>query len=167
VELEVAVELGLHVDGAQRELVDRGAAAERGRLLLVRRAGAADGLVAGAGSEAAPLVTIVLALPAVEVEVAVVEEVTKVKIVPVETGLLLVGTLVVGVAGAREGRSPVELCVISCQSSRQTQHEGKGTRTYSSRHASGEGQDGNEGLHVDVLLKMLLIRTNVERETTG
>ena len=109
VELEIAVELGLHVDGAERELVDGRAAAERGRLALLGGACATNGLLAGAGSKAAPLVAVILALPALEVEVLVVEEVANVKVIPVEPRLLLVGTLVVGVAGAGEGLSQVEL----------------------------------------------------------
>ena len=52
------------------------------------------------------------------------------------------------------------------QPTREREGWGRGTGTYGCRHASGEGQDGNEGLH-DVVLKVLLIETNVERETTG
>jgi hypothetical protein len=119
VELEIAVELGLDVDGAQRELVDIGAAAERRRLLLVGRACATNGLLAGTGSKPAALVAAVgLALPAAEEEVSVVVEVADVEIVPVEAGLLLVGTLVVGVARARERGSVVELCDLVLVTSR-------------------------------------------------
>jgi hypothetical protein len=111
VELEIAVELGLDVDGAQGELVNGGTAAERRRLFLIRRACATNDLLAeGARSKPASLVAVVLALPAAEVEVPVVEEVTKVQVVPAEARLLLVGTFVVGVARAGEGRSQVELC---------------------------------------------------------
>jgi hypothetical protein len=109
VELEVAVELGLDVDGTQREPIDRGATAEGRRLLLVRKASATDGLPKRARSKLAPLLAIILALPATEVEVLVVEEVTKIKIVPAEAGLLLIGTFVVGVARERKGRGVVEL----------------------------------------------------------
>ncbi len=109
VELEIAVELGLHVDGAERELVDGRTAAKRRRLALVGGACATNGLLAGAGSKAALLAAIILALPALEVEVLVAGEVANVEIIPAEPGLLLVGTLVVGVAGAGEGESQVEL----------------------------------------------------------
>jgi hypothetical protein len=108
-ELEIAIELGLHVNGTQRELVDGSSTAKRGRLLLVGRAGATDDLLARAGSKPASVATLILALPPVEVEVPVVEEVTEVEVVPAETRLLLVGTLVVGVSRAGERGSPVEL----------------------------------------------------------
>jgi hypothetical protein len=111
VELEIAVELGLDVDGSQRELVDVGSAAERRGLLLVRVACSANDLLTeGTRSEPGLLgLSILLALPAPEVKVAVLAEVAKVQIEPVEAGNLLLGTLVVRVGRAGERGCPVEL----------------------------------------------------------
>lgn len=119
VELEIAVELGLDVDRPEGELVDRPADAERGRLPLVRRADAANDLLAksAAAEAAAPAAALILTLPAAELEVVVVEEVAKVKVVKAEARLLLVGTLVVDVGRASERRGVAELPGVSiCKS---------------------------------------------------
>lgn len=67
VELKIAVELGLHKDGAERELVNLGTAGEGRRRVLVRTTDAADLLATGvaaatavAASESLPAEVIVL-----------------------------------------------------------------------------------------------------------
>jgi hypothetical protein len=151
VELEIAVELGNHVDGAQSELVDGRAAAERRRAALVRRAGATDDLGGGASDMAAPLLEASLALPAVENEAAVLAEGAETEVAEAEAGRLLVGTLVVGVARAGERRSQVELLqqAVLVTPSPVFEAEAVG-ETYRRRHAGGESQNGNEVLHLSV-----------------
>jgi hypothetical protein len=153
VEFEIAVELGLDVDGSQGELVDRSAAAEGRRLLLVRMACATNDLLEGPGSKPASVATIALALPAVEVEVAVVEEVAEVQVIPAKTGLLQIGTLVVGVGWAGKRRSLDELhgrCVNRLDQLGTRGRDRGGT--YCCRGAGGQGQERNERLHVEELL---------------
>ena len=104
VELEVDIELGLHDDVAQRKLVNVGTAAKGGRVLLIRAADTADDLPAGADSEAATLLDLVLALPATEVEVVVIEKLANVEISEVEALELVRQTLVIRVGRAAEGR---------------------------------------------------------------
>jgi hypothetical protein len=153
VELKIAVELGLDVDGSQGELVDRGPAAEGWGLLLLRVACATDDLLEGAGSKPASVATITLALPAAEGEVPVVEEVAEVQVVPAEAGLLQIGTLVVRVGWAGKRRSPDELYDgrVSHLDQRCTRGRDRGG-TYCCRRAGGQGQERNERLHVEEVL---------------
>ena len=106
VELEVARELGLHVNLTNGELVRvlAGLATERRRGAGVTAADTADGLAASARSEATSLTLAeaVLAGPALEVEATIVGEATSGEIIPRETTALLVGALVVSVGRAAE-----------------------------------------------------------------
>ncbi len=105
VELEVAVELDAEVDLADGELVDGRAAlaAERRRAGLVGAARGADDLATGAAAVAIALAEARLAAEAAPAEVVVAGEEAQVEIAKVEAGRLLVGAVVVGVAGAGEG----------------------------------------------------------------
>jgi hypothetical protein len=100
VELQVAVELRLDGDTAQRELVDVGTAAKGGRLLLRMAASTADLVSACARREA--LTAGGTAGPALEVEVVVAREATESQIGEVEARALLGCAVVVRVTGAGE-----------------------------------------------------------------
>lgn len=100
VELQVAGELGLDGDGAQRELVNVGTATERRRLRLRAAARSADLLAVGTRSE--PLSGILSATPSLPVEVVVVGKATCGEVGEVEASALLDGTLVVRVTRGRE-----------------------------------------------------------------
>jgi len=101
VELEIAVKLGLHVDGAEGELVDSRSASERRGSLLVRSALSTDCLSAATVVEAT-IASDVAAGETLPGEVIVLDEVTQVEVLEREPGLLLVRALVVGVLRAVE-----------------------------------------------------------------
>jgi hypothetical protein len=125
VELEIAVELGSNVDRAQGELVT---GTEGRGLALVRATDTADtpaSTLSKATTEASTRG------PAVEVEVLVLREGTSGEIIESEASLLLVGTLVVGVLRASEGRGVVEW--------------------ESGGRAGSKGQETSRILHDDVL----------------
>lgn len=109
VELQVAVELGGHLEATNGGLLDvLAVAAEVGGLLMVMMGNTADALVLeaeGAGSKLVTLGELVLAGEALPVEATVALEGAGGEILPVETGDLLLGTLVVGVGRAVEGGS--------------------------------------------------------------
>jgi len=128
VKLEVAVELRLHVDGAERELVDLGSAAERWRALLVPRADTTDLLPTGALVEAA-IASDVAAGETLPAKVLVSGERAEVEVIERETRLLLVRALVVGVFRALEGREVSE-GECSCRT-------------------GSEGEECDAGLHLD------------------
>jgi hypothetical protein len=117
VELEVAVKLYGNVEVLDGELVDTlvGVAAEGWRLGLVGEARALNDLpTEGSGSKLIPLGELVGAGPAVPVETAIVVELAGDQVAPVEAGLLLVVTLVVGVFWACEWVGAAELiCRVS------------------------------------------------------
>lgn len=98
---------------ADTGLVDTGGgiAAERGRGALGARGASGDALAGdlGAGTELVTLAEAGLASESRPGETTVVTEATNIEIGEVETSRLLVGTLVVGVAGAGEGGSSNEL----------------------------------------------------------
>ena len=109
VKLEVAVELGLHVDGAERELVDGTAGSERRGCALVRGAASAEELATGAAAEAATRTSWgIAAREAFPVEVLVLVDRAHDEILEREAGLLGLGTLVVCVCRAVEGREVAE-----------------------------------------------------------
>lgn len=109
VELQVAVELGGHLEAANGGLLDvLAVAAEVGGLLVVVVGNTADALVLeaeGAGGKLVTLGELVLAGEALPIESTVALERAGGEILPVETGDLLLGTLVVGVGRAVESRS--------------------------------------------------------------
>lgn len=109
VELEIAVELRLDVDGAEGELVNLGTTAERRGLILVRPADTTNPLSKSPFAEATTRGGW-LRSPAVPYKVLVLEEGSTVrKVVKRKPRLLHIGTLVVLVGRARERRSVAEL----------------------------------------------------------
>lgn len=105
-ELQVGIELGDDIDGADREGLDIGilATAERGRALLGVTTASLEGLL-GAGGETAARLTLSVALLAresAEAEATVGLEGANLQVTPVPTTLLLGVALVVCVLGALE-----------------------------------------------------------------
>lgn len=107
VELKVTVELGRHVEGVQRELV---LGVEAGAVTLVARGTTVDHLARGTAVEVATAGEglVLLALPALEVEVVIAAELARVEVTPVEPTSLLGLALVVSVGGALEGVGALE-----------------------------------------------------------
>lgn len=125
---EVAVELRLHVDGAERELVDLGSAAEGRRALLVPGADTTNLLPTGALVKAA-IASDVAAGETIPAEVVVSGEGAEIEVIERETRLLLVRALVVGVFRAlKRGEVP------------------KGERCC---RTGSEGEEGDAGLHLE------------------
>lgn len=110
-ELEVSIELGDNIDGADREGLDVGilAAAERGRALLLVTTASLEGLGGAWGKSAAGLTLSValLALESAEAEASVGGEGADLQVAPVPATLLLGVALVVCVLGAVEAAKVV------------------------------------------------------------
>lgn len=110
-ELQVGIELGDDIDGADGEGLDIGilAAAERGRALLVVTTASLEGLGSAGGKSAAGLTLSValLALETAKAEASIGGEGAELQVAPVPATLLLGVALVVCVLGALEATKVV------------------------------------------------------------
>ncbi|KAH6956525.1 hypothetical protein DER45DRAFT_272280 [Fusarium avenaceum] len=134
VELETAVELGLHVELVERELLLLAAstASERGGLLTARATLSEDGLAKGSASEIT-LRLVGSAGPALEIPVVVLVKLTDLEVVPLPALLLVLLTLVVDSLGRSVLGSILPVTPVSGDLAK----------------AGSKGQKGKVGLHGD------------------